>query len=43
MVVQDQRVGGRRRPYLGFSRSTMQRLIGVHQFLTVEAALYLHG
>ncbi|HVJ51249.1 MAG TPA: hypothetical protein VM689_02220 [Aliidongia sp.] len=27
----------------GFSRALMQRLIGAHQFLTIEATLYLNG
>lgn len=27
----------------GFSRATMQRLLGVRQFLTIEVALYLNG
>jgi hypothetical protein len=27
----------------GFSRATMQRLLGVHHYLTIEVTLYLHG
>lgn len=27
----------------GFSRATMERLIGVHQFLSIEVTLYLDG
>jgi hypothetical protein len=27
----------------GFSRATMARLIGVHQFLSIEVTLYLDG